>query len=101
MKPIILAGALLLSASAYAAEIFPNPQSVTDNGTAFASASATYRLTGADAADADAVAALLAKLPVSDAGTIEIIIGEKGDDAVRSRHPSQSRGCGMTGWQRL
>ena len=99
MKPIILAGALLLSASAYAAEIFPNPQSVTDNGTAFASASATYRLTGADAADADAVAALRAKLPVSDAGTIEIIIGEKGDDAVSAyadKIPANEQGYYLT-----
>lgn len=82
MKLISLSMALLTAAGAYAAEIFPTPQNLTDNGIAYESASATYRLTGADNADSDAVAALRAKLPVADGGTVEIIIGEKGDPAV-------------------
>lgn len=99
MKPITLAAALMLCASAFAADIFPNPQSLTDNGTAYTSATATYRLTGADSADADAVAALRAKLPVSDAGTIEIVIGEKGDDAVSAyadKIPANEQGYYLT-----
>ncbi len=62
--------------------IFPNPQQETVGGTAYASASASYRLVGADAADPIAVKALQAKLSPSASGSIEIRIGEVDDAAV-------------------
>lgn len=43
----------------------------------------TYKLCGADKADADAVALLKESLPISDKGSVEIIIGEAGDKAVK------------------
>ena len=43
----------------------------------------TYKLSGADKADADAVALLQESLPISKKGTVEIIIGEAGDKAVK------------------
>ncbi len=65
MKPILSLAALLVSASTFAASIFPNPQKMTAGSGAFESATATYRLTGAGDADADAIAALQAKLSPS------------------------------------
>lgn len=43
----------------------------------------TYKLKGADKADADAVALLQESLPIAKKGTVEIIIGEAGDKAVK------------------
>lgn len=43
----------------------------------------TYKLRGADKADAEAVARLSEALPLSDKGAVEIIIGEAGDKAVK------------------
>lgn len=43
----------------------------------------TYKLRGADKADADAVALLREALPISSKGNVEIIIGEAGDKAVK------------------
>ncbi len=82
MKTTLSLASLLVSASAFAATIFPNPQKVTQLSGSFEPATATYRLTGAADADADAVASLQAKLSPAANGTIEIVIGEKGDAAV-------------------
>lgn len=71
-----------LSAAAAASPIFPNPQEETLGSTAYASANASYRLTGDESADPQAVAALNSKLPIAANGAIEIIIGETGDAAV-------------------
>lgn len=99
MKPIniSLAGALLCAASgASASDIFPVPQSyVADGSTAFSMAGSTFRLTGAETADADAVALLGRNLETDVAGTVEIIIGEAGDDAIapyESKIPQQAQG---------
>lgn len=95
MKLISLSAALLVSAGAYAADIFPTPQKVADIDCYYETATATYRLTGASDADADAVAALRSKLPVADNGSIELIIGEKGDAAVAAfadRIPANEQG---------
>ncbi|MBE6305916.1 MAG: hypothetical protein E7082_08420 [Bacteroidales bacterium] len=43
----------------------------------------TYKLRGADKADADAVACLEQALPIAKNGSVEIIIGEAGDKAVK------------------
>lgn len=97
MKSAIAAAALSVALSASAATpsgIFPNPQSETVGSTAFSSET-TYRLTGADAADADAVGALRRALSVSESGAVEIIIGEHDDAAVSSVAsliPSQVQG---------
>ncbi len=75
--------------------IFPNPQQETVGGTAFDSAGATFRISGADSADADAVRVLNEKLDVADSGAIEIVIGEKGDPAVSAfadAIPGQAQG---------
>ncbi|MCM1310080.1 MAG: beta-N-acetylglucosaminidase domain-containing protein [Bacteroides sp.] len=45
--------------------------------------SLTYKLSGAEKADADAVALLQSNLPISKKGSVEIIIGEAGDKAVK------------------
>lgn len=88
MKPqSILLSFLLLGGGISAAVpsgIFPNPQQETVGGTAYASASATYRLTGADDADPIAVKALQTKLSPSASGSIEIVVGEADDAAVAS-----------------
>lgn len=85
--------AAALSASA-AVDIFPVPQQVNESGTAFAPAAASYRLTGANEADADAVAKLAALNP-ADGGAVEIVIGEAGDAAVASvasKIPAKTQG---------
>lgn len=87
--------AAALSAAATPSVIFPNPQEETVGATAFSSSEATYRLTGAETADPQAVAALSAKLALNAAGTIEIIIGENGDAAVSTvsaKIPSNPQG---------
>lgn len=87
LKKIALSAALIAGLGLHAADssgIFPNPQEETVGTTAFATAGVTYRLTGSADADADAVNALGRKLTVADAGTVEIVIGEAGDDAVAS-----------------
>lgn len=80
----ILALSATLSVAAEPSGIFPNPQEETVGASAFATDGVTYRLTGADAADAQAVAALTWKLLVADAGNVEIVIGEAGDEAVEA-----------------
>lgn len=87
MKTIILSSLMAVGASAFAATpsgIFPNPQEETVGGVAIADVNKDYRLTGEATADANAVAALKDKLSVYSYGKIEIVIGEKGDDAVAS-----------------
>lgn len=87
MKKYLFAAALSATLSVAAATpsgIFPNPQQETVGSTAFDAAGATFRLTGAAEADADAVSALSGKLTVADAGTIEIVLGEAGDAVVAS-----------------
>lgn len=90
---LILSSLMLAGCVAAQAQIFPNPQSMTKGADAFASAGATFKLTGADAADADAVNALYAALTLN--GSIEIVIGEAGDAAVSAyadKIPSQAQG---------
>jgi len=91
-KALLLFG-LSLTAMATQAQIYPTPQSLIQSGNAFASASATFSLTGAATADADAVAALNAG--VKPGSGVEIVIGEAGDAAVASvasKIPSQAQG---------
>ncbi|MDE6367336.1 MAG: glycoside hydrolase family 20 zincin-like fold domain-containing protein, partial [Muribaculaceae bacterium] len=86
-RNLSMALALFAGMSATAAGpsgIFPNPQEETVGSTAFVAAGASYRLTGASDADADAVSALSRVLSVNAGGTIEIVIGEAGDAAVSS-----------------
>ncbi len=55
----------------------------------------TYRLTGAEKADSDAVNLLRERVGVSPKGTVEIVIGEAGDKAVKkfaSRIPEAAEG---------
>ncbi len=87
--------AATMSVMAETSGIFPNPQEETLYGTQVSTEGATYRLIGAETADAQAVAALRAKLPISESGSISIVIGEAGDEAVRSREtsiPTQPQG---------
>lgn len=75
------------------AQIYPQPQTITQSGNAFASAGATFRMTGAEQADADAVRVLNAKLTAGDG--IELVIGEAGDEAVgdvADKIPAQEQG---------
>ena len=82
MALVLFAGMSTTAASP--SGIFPNPQEETVGSTAFVAAGASYRLTGASDADADAVSALNRVLPVNAGGTIDIVIGEAGDAAVSS-----------------
>lgn len=87
LKSLALSVALIAGFGLQAAEpsgIFPNPQQETVGTTAFTASGATYRLTGADHADADAVNTLNRKLTVESGGTIEIVIGEAGEASVAS-----------------
>lgn len=57
--------------------------------------SVTYKLTGAEKADADAVALLREHLPINKKGSVEIVIGEAGDKAVKKvadKIPAKSEG---------
>ena len=75
----LLAGTLTAAASV----ITPVPrQQTSDSGVAFTTAGASYKLTGTDAADADAVRILTEKLNITSDGAIEIVIGSKGSEAV-------------------
>lgn len=79
--PLALGGTLTASA----ADIFPKPRNMTASGaSAFPSAGTTFRLTGADDADAQAVASLSSAISPSASGSVEIIVGEAGDPAVAS-----------------
>ncbi|MDE6428005.1 MAG: beta-N-acetylglucosaminidase domain-containing protein [Muribaculaceae bacterium] len=83
MKFRFTLAALLLPALAGA--ISPEPQKMhTTDGSAFCARKAVYKLTGADEADPDAVNALHANLKTDGTPTVEIIIGERGDDAVKN-----------------
>lgn len=95
IKHLIL-GLSLTAGTGIQAQIFPVPQTITTSGTAFRSSGASFKLTGAESADADAVAALNRALTVSTtSGAVELIIGEAGDDAVSAiadKIPSQAQG---------
>lgn len=84
MRKTLLATLLALAtmgAMAQRTEIYPKPQEVAwGQGKAFDN-TATYTLTGADDADADAVA-LLAKHFTTQGGTVSLTIGERGDNAI-------------------
>lgn len=91
-----LAALFAVTLSASAAQISPVPrQQTAGTGTAFTTAGASYRLTAAEGADADAVRILSQSLNVTDNGAIEIVIGSKGDaavSAVDSKIPSTAEG---------
>lgn len=91
-----LAALFAVTLSASAAQISPVPrQQTAGTGTAFATAGASYRLTAAEGADADAVRILSQSLNVTDNGAIEIVIGSKGDavvSAVDSKIPATAEG---------
>ncbi len=68
-----------------AGAVSPTPQKIDDKGrAAFCAHKSVYKLTGASEADADAVAALQSALKTDGTPTVEIIIGERGDDAVKA-----------------
>ncbi|MDE6146307.1 MAG: beta-N-acetylglucosaminidase domain-containing protein, partial [Muribaculaceae bacterium] len=97
MKQILsLATLLALGIAATAAPITPTPRQQNEGGpVAFATSGATYRLTGAEAADADAVRILSERLTITPDGSIEIVIGAKGGSAVSavdSKIPSVADG---------
>lgn len=75
---------LLVANAASPSGIFPNPQQETVGSTAFAANGTTFKITGASTADADAVAALNRNLTVAESGSVEIVIGKAGDNAVAS-----------------
>ena len=78
----ILAGAVTHSVSnAQTTDIYPVPQSIQWNGQTAFSNDATYTITGEETADADAVN-LFKKNLNTESGTVEVIIGERGDEAV-------------------
>ncbi len=69
----------------FAGAVSPTPQKIDDKGrAAFCAHKSVYKLTGASEADADAVAALQSALKTDGTPTVEIIIGERGDDAVKA-----------------
>lgn len=81
MKIHLTLAALLLPGIAGA--VSPQPQNVADKGRpAFCAHKSIYKLTGGEAADPDAVSALLGALKTDGKPTVEIIIGERGDSAV-------------------
>ncbi len=87
MKKLFLGFAALLltvisfNANAQTVNIYPVPQNINwDNETAFEN-SANYTLTGEADADADAVNLFKKKFGTVD-GTVELVIGERGDAAV-------------------
>lgn len=96
-RKLSLAAAAMICglAAANAADIFPVPQNYVPTDGSYRSAGMTYRMTGADMADADAVALLERRLAVEAGGSLEIVIGEAGDAAVASvadKIPSQPQG---------
>ena len=62
-------------------EIYPKPQSVVWGTEMAFSSNAAYTLSGAEEADADAVS-LFNKIFNTENGTVQVIIGERGDEAV-------------------
>ena len=77
----LLFAAANLSVSAQVAKVYPIPQEITwGNETAFEN-SASYTITGEEDADTDAVNLFKKKFGTTD-GTVELIIGERGDAAV-------------------
>ena len=62
-------------------EIYPKPQSVVWGTEMAFSSNAAYTLSGAEEADADAVSLFKKKFNTEN-GTIQVIIGERGDNAV-------------------
>lgn len=88
MKKLIALAALALSISAQAVPISPTPkQQTVGNSTAFTTSGATFRLSAASDADADALRVLSEKLNISADGDIEIIIGGK-ESSVSDKIPS-------------
>lgn len=79
---ILLVSSMLIStAEAQKTEIYPKPQNISwSEETAFTN-DVTFRLTGTGNADKDAVALLTERFNTAN-GTIEIVIGERGDEAV-------------------
>lgn len=94
MKFRLTIAALILPALAGA--VSPAPQKIDDKGrAAFCAHKAVYKLTGADSADPDAVNLLLGALKTDGKPTVEIIIGERGDDAIKpyeSKIPDTAEG---------
>ena len=62
-------------------EIHPQPQEISWSGKEAFNNEVTYTLTGEESADADAVNLFKKKLNAGD-GTVDVIMGERGDEAV-------------------
>ncbi|MBR4968169.1 MAG: beta-N-acetylglucosaminidase domain-containing protein [Bacteroidaceae bacterium] len=90
----ILFVAITLDASAQTAKIYPIPQNTTwGNETAFEN-SASYTITGESDADVDAINLFKKNFNTTN-GTVELIIGERGDAAVaeyESQIPAKAEG---------
>lgn len=84
VKSMSVAAALILSAisvHSQSIDIYPKPQTIAwGNETAFNN-NASYTLTGSETADTDAVS-LFKKNFSTENGGVEVIIGERGDEAV-------------------
>ena len=98
IKSILLSLLLGLGAGKAAAQqitVSPIPQNIEWGAKAF-DGTATYKFTGSEEADADAVAALTAfRAPQTGSADVEIIIGERGDAAVaayESEIPAKAEG---------
>ncbi len=92
---LALMGTLAFCGSAPAQQITvsPLPQNISWGEKAFDN-TVTFRLTGAEDADADAVALLQDKLNTGE-GSVELIVGESGDAAItgyESKIPTQAEG---------
>lgn len=62
-------------------EIYPKPQQISWGGEGAFANTVSYSLTGAESADTDAVN-LFKKIFNTDNGSVEVIIGERGDEAI-------------------
>ena len=91
---VMLITAISLSANAQSVKIYPIPQDMTwGNDVAFEN-SASYTITGEGEADADAINLFKKNFSTTD-GSVELIIGERGDAAVaayESLIPQKSEG---------
>ena len=77
----LLIAATTFSTKAQTTEIYPIPQSITwGNDVAFEN-NASYTITGEDEADTDAINLFKNRFGTTD-GTVELVIGERGDAAV-------------------